>query len=81
MAGACNHAASRAPHHPARLFPAWRAADTARLPALRTLYADDAGRFERAGEALEGAIEVRPTGSRPLLFPLMLDRIAGDAAV
>jgi thymidine phosphorylase len=42
---------------------------------LLTLYADDAGRFDRALAALDGAIEVRPQG-RPILFPLVLDRIS-----
>ena len=42
---------------------------------LLTLYADDAGRFDRALAALDGAIEVRPDG-RPILFPLVLDRIS-----
>jgi thymidine phosphorylase len=43
---------------------------------LLTLHADDAGRFDRALAALDGAIEVRPRG-RPILFPLVLDRVAG----
>jgi thymidine phosphorylase len=47
---------------------------TAGRPLL-TLYADDPGRFERAREALDGAADVRP-GGRPLLFPLVIDRIA-----
>ena len=41
---------------------------------LLTLHADDAVRFGRAVEALEGAIEVGPPGSRPDQ-PLLLDRI------
>jgi thymidine phosphorylase len=47
---------------------------TAGRPLL-TLYADDAGRFDRARQALDGAIEVR-AGARPLLLPLVIDRIA-----
>jgi thymidine phosphorylase len=42
---------------------------------LLTLYADDASRFDRAREALADAIEIRPQG-RPILFPLVMDRIA-----
>jgi thymidine phosphorylase len=48
---------------------------TAGRPLL-TLYADDPGRFERARAALDGAVEVRPNG-RAILFPLVIERIAG----
>jgi thymidine phosphorylase len=48
---------------------------TAGRPLL-TLYADDPGRFDRALAALDGAIEIRP-GGRPILYPLVLDRVSG----
>jgi thymidine phosphorylase len=41
---------------------------------LLTLYADDPGRFDRALQALDGAVEVRP-GARPVLFPLVIERV------
>ncbi|MQY07388.1 thymidine phosphorylase [Actinomadura macrotermitis] len=47
---------------------------TAGQPLL-TLHADDAARFERALEALDGAIGVEEDG-RPDLLPLVIDRIA-----
>jgi thymidine phosphorylase len=44
---------------------------------LLTLYADDATRFKRALESLDGAIEVTSPGAgAPDLFPLIIDRIA-----
>jgi thymidine phosphorylase len=49
---------------------------TAGQPLL-TLHADDAARFERALESLEGAIEIDPAASEPTgLLPLVIDRIA-----
>jgi thymidine phosphorylase len=42
---------------------------------LLTLYTDEPARFDRALAALDGAIEVRPNG-RPILFPLVLDRVS-----
>jgi thymidine phosphorylase len=46
---------------------------------LLTLYADDAARFDRARQALDGAIEVR-AGARPELFPLVIDRVSADTS-
>ncbi|MCW2903561.1 MAG: pyrimidine-nucleoside phosphorylase [Streptosporangiaceae bacterium] len=46
---------------------------TAGQPLL-TLYADDPSRFERALQALDGAVEVG-TGGAPDLLPLIIDRI------
>jgi thymidine phosphorylase len=46
---------------------------TAGQPLL-TLHADDAGRFDRALEALDGAVEIG-TGGAPDLPPLIIDRI------
>ena len=40
---------------------------------LLTLFADDAGRFERALEALDGGFDVDGSGPAPL--PLVIDRI------
>jgi thymidine phosphorylase len=40
-----------------------------------TLFADEADRFERAYEALEGAIEVGPAGSPIYRLPLVIDRL------
>ena len=42
---------------------------------LLTLHTDDAGLFDRALEALEGAYFIAPEGSRPDLLPLVIDRI------
>jgi thymidine phosphorylase len=47
---------------------------TAGQPLL-TLYTDDAARFPRAMEALDGAVEVT-SGGTPDLLPLVIDRIA-----
>lgn len=43
---------------------------------LLTLHTDEPDRFERAVEALEGGITVAPEGSRPVLDPIVIDRIA-----
>jgi thymidine phosphorylase len=43
---------------------------------LLTLHADDASRFDRAVAALEDAYDIAPTGARPDVAPLILDRIA-----
>ena len=43
---------------------------------LLTLHTDGPDRFERAVEALEGGITVAPEGSRPVLDPIVIDRIA-----
>ena len=43
---------------------------------LLTLYADDAGRFAGAREALTGAVTIAPAGSRPPDAPLVIDRVA-----
>ena len=43
---------------------------------LLTLHADDASRFDRAVAALEDAYDIAPTGARPDVPPLVLDRIA-----
>jgi thymidine phosphorylase len=47
---------------------------TAGQPLL-TLYADDPARFDRALEALDGAIKIVEDGT-PDLLPLIIDRIA-----
>ncbi len=44
---------------------------------LLTLHADDPLRFEWARGALEDAITIAPTGSRPAPTPLVLERIGG----
>jgi thymidine phosphorylase len=44
---------------------------------LLTLHTDDADRFERALEALDGAFFIAPEGSRPDLLPLVIERISG----
>jgi thymidine phosphorylase len=44
---------------------------------LMTLHSDDAERFERALEALEGGYTIAPPGSRPDLLPLVIDRVKG----
>ncbi|MEV4461099.1 thymidine phosphorylase, partial [Microbispora sp. NPDC049633] len=41
---------------------------------LMTLYADEAGRFDRALQALEGAYEIGEDGGADLL-PLVIDRL------
>ncbi|MBC6456858.1 thymidine phosphorylase [Actinomadura sp. HBU206391] len=46
---------------------------TAGQPLL-TLHADDAGRFERALQALDGAVEISEDGA-PELLPLIIDRV------
>ena len=43
---------------------------------LLTLHTDEPDRFERAVAALEGGILVAPEGSRPVLDPIVIDRIA-----
>jgi len=43
---------------------------------LLTLYADDAGRFAGAREALTGAVTIAPADSRPPDAPLVIDRVA-----
>ena len=43
---------------------------------LLTLHSDDAGRFARALEALDGAYDVAPAGSRPPDAPLVIDRVS-----
>ena len=43
---------------------------------LLTLHTDTPERFERALEALDGAFTIAPTGSRPDLLPLVIERIA-----
>jgi thymidine phosphorylase len=42
---------------------------------LMTLHTDEAERFARALEALEGAVFIAPEGSRPGLLPLVVERI------
>jgi thymidine phosphorylase len=42
---------------------------------LLTLHTDEPERFERAVEALDGAYTIAPEGSRPVLPPLVIDRI------
>jgi thymidine phosphorylase len=42
---------------------------------LLTLHTDDAQLFDRAIEALDGAVFIAPEGSRPDLLPLVIDRI------
>ncbi|HEV7931901.1 MAG TPA: thymidine phosphorylase [Actinomadura sp.] len=42
---------------------------------LLTLHADDAGRFDRALEALDGAVEIGTDDGAPDLPPLIIDRI------
>jgi len=42
---------------------------------LLTLHTDTPERFERALEALEGAVFIAPEGSRPDLLPLVIDRV------
>lgn len=44
--------------------------------ALLTLHSDDAERFDRALDALDGGYVVAPAGARPDLPPLVIDRIA-----
>ncbi len=44
---------------------------------LMTLHTDTPERFARAHEALEGAVEVAPEGSRPATPDLVLERVAG----
>ncbi len=43
---------------------------------LMTLHTDTPERFERAIEALDGAYFIAPEGSRPDLWPLVIDRIS-----
>jgi thymidine phosphorylase len=43
---------------------------------LLTLHSDDATRFARALEALDGAYDIAPEGSRPPDAPLVIDRIS-----
>ena len=43
---------------------------------LMTLFTDTPERFERAREALDGAVTIAPEGSRPPDRPLVIDRIA-----
>jgi thymidine phosphorylase len=42
---------------------------------LLTLHTDEPARFERALSALDGAYQIAPTGSRPDLLPLIIDRV------
>jgi thymidine phosphorylase len=42
---------------------------------VMTLHADEPGRFQRAMEALDGAIQLAPLGSRPAK-PLIIDRLS-----
>ncbi len=42
---------------------------------LLTLHTDEPARFERALEALEGAYQIVPRGSRPDLPPLVIERV------
>lgn len=43
---------------------------------LMTLFTDTPERFERAREALEGAVTIAPEGSRPPERPLVIERVA-----
>ncbi len=43
---------------------------------LLTLHTDTPERFERALEALEGGFTIAPEGSRPVLDPIVIERIA-----
>jgi thymidine phosphorylase len=43
---------------------------------MMTLHTDTPDRFERAKEALEGAVFIAPEGSRPAIGPVVIDRIA-----
>lgn len=43
---------------------------------IMTLFTDTPERFERAREALEGAVTVAPEGSRPPERPLVIERVA-----
>ena len=45
---------------------------------LLTLHTDEPERFERALEALEGGYAIAPEGARPDLFPIVIDRVAGN---
>jgi thymidine phosphorylase len=55
-----------------------RPGDTVRAgQPLMTLHTDTPERFARAHEALEGAVEVAPEGSRPATRDLVLERVAG----
>ena len=45
--------------------------------ALFTLSADDAGRFERALDAVDGAWEIAPEGTAFEALPVVRDRITG----
>ncbi len=47
---------------------------------LLTLHTDESDRFERALQALEGAYEIAPAGSRPELLPLIIERVGRDRA-
>ncbi|MBM6402888.1 thymidine phosphorylase [Phycicoccus sp. CSK15P-2] len=47
---------------------------------MMTLHTDTPDRFERARAALEGAVFVAPEGSRPVLGPVVIDRIGGADA-
>ena len=42
---------------------------------LLTLHTDEPDRFERALQALEDAYDIAPTGSRPDLLPLVIERV------
>jgi thymidine phosphorylase len=41
-----------------------------------TLHTDAPERFDRALEALDGAVSIMPAGSRPDLLPLVIDRVS-----
>jgi thymidine phosphorylase len=43
---------------------------------LMTLHSDTPDRFDRAKEALDGAVFIAPEGSRPDLGPVVIDRVA-----
>jgi thymidine phosphorylase len=45
---------------------------------LLTLHTDDADRIERALGALEGAVDIAPTGSAPEPGPIVIGRVAAD---
>jgi thymidine phosphorylase len=42
---------------------------------LLTLHTDEPDRFDRALQVLEGAYDIAPTGSRPDLLPLVIERV------
>jgi thymidine phosphorylase len=42
---------------------------------LVTLHTEEPARFERALAALDGGYQIAPTGSRPDLLPLIIERV------